>query len=141
IIEAWDKAFPDLMQDRDDISGELMTHLRYPEDLFLMQRAVLADYHITSASDFRAGQDRWRVPDDPSRGDEGVAQPPYYLSLAMPEQNRPSWKLTSTYIPRGPRNVMAGYLAVDADAGATDGDPAQGYGKLRLLSVPRNTTV
>lgn len=142
IIQAWDKAFPDLMKDRDDIGSELMAHLRYPEDLFLMQRAVLADYHVTSASDFRGGLDRWRVPDDPSRGDDGVAQPPYYLSLAMPTQKKPSWSLTSTYIPYGgKRSVMAGYLAVNADAGATEGDPAKGYGQLRLLSVPRDTTV
>ena len=141
IVDAWDRAFPDLMEDRSEISDELMSHLRYPEDLFLMQRAVLADYHVTSASDFRAGQDRWRVPDDPSRGDDGVAQPPYYLTLAMPDQSRPSWSLTSTYIPRGSRNVMAGYLAVDADAGSTAGEPSEGYGQLRLLSVPRDTTV
>lgn len=141
IVDAWDRAFPDLLKDRSEISGELMSHLRYPEDLFRMQRAVLADYHVTSASDFRAGQDRWRVPDDPSRGDDGVAQPPYYLSMAMPDQRNPSWSLTSSYIPRGSRNVMAGYLAVDADAGTTKGKPASGYGQLRLLSVPRNTTV
>ncbi|WP_084349144.1 UPF0182 family membrane protein [Janibacter limosus] len=141
IVASWDKAFPDLMKSKAEISGDLMSHLRYPEDLFRMQRAVLADYHVTSASDFRAGQDRWRVPDDPSRGDSGVAQPPYFLSLAMPDQKAPSWSLTSTYIPRGSRNVMAGYLAVDADAGAVKGKPASDYGQLRLLSVPRNTTV
>lgn len=141
IVSAWDQAFPGLLKDTSQISGDLMTHLRYPEDLFRMQRAVLADYHVTSASDFRAGQDRWRVPDDPSRGNDGVAQPPYFLSLAMPDQKKPSWSLTSTYIPRGTRNVMAGYLAVDADAGAVKGKPASEYGALRLLSVPRNTTV
>ena len=141
VVASWDKAFPGLLKAKGAISADLMSHLRYPEDLFRMQRAVLADYHVTSASDFRAGQDRWRVPDDPSRGDSGVAQPPYFLSLAMPDQRTPSWSLTSTYIPRGSRNVMAGYLAVDADAGSVEGKPASGYGQLRLLSVPRNTTV
>ncbi|WP_282071571.1 UPF0182 family membrane protein [Janibacter hoylei] len=141
IVSAWDKAFPGLLTPKEEISGDLMSHLRYPEDLFRMQRAVLADYHVTSAADFRAGQDRWRVPDDPSRGNDGVAQPPYFLSLAMPDQEEPAWSLTSTYIPRGTRNVMAGYLAVDADAGSVKGTPASDYGQLRLLSVPRNTTV
>ena len=141
IVSAWDKAFPGLLTPKEEISGDLMSRLRYPEDLFRMQRAVLADYHVTSAADFRAGQDRWRVPDDPSRGNDGVAQPPYFLSLAMPDQEQPAWSLTSTYIPRGTRNVMAGYLAVDADAGSVKGTPASDYGQLRLLSVPRNTTV
>ncbi|WP_084342806.1 UPF0182 family membrane protein [Janibacter corallicola] len=141
IVNAWDKAFPGLLKSKDAIDGELMSHLRYPDDMFRMQRAVLADYHVTSASDFRTGQDRWRVPDDPTRGDDGVAQPPYYLSLAMPDQKEPQWSLTSTYIPRGSRNVMAGYLAVDSNAGTVEGKPASDYGQLRLLQVPRDTTV
>lgn len=141
IVDAWDKAFPGLLKSTESISGELMSHLRYPEDIFRMQRAVLADYHVTAASDFRTGQDRWRVPEDPSRGDDGVAQPPYFLSLAMPDQRQPVWSLTSTYIPRGTRNVMAGYLSADGDAGSAAGKPASGYGQLRLLSVPRDTTV
>lgn len=142
VVAAWDKAFPGLITPRSEISGELMSHLRYPEDLFRMQRAVLADYHVTSARDFRAGQDRWRVPNDPTvLADKKVAQPPYYLTMAMPGQGSPSWSLTSTYIPNGDREVMAGYLAVDADAGSTKGEPADGYGQLRMLAVPRSTTV
>ena len=141
IAAAYDRAFPDLMTPRSEISGDLMSHLRYPEDLFRMQRAVLADYHVTSASDFRAGQDRWRVPNDPANPEGGQAQPPYFLSLAMPDQEQPTWSLTSTYIPNGDRDVMAGYLAVDSDAGASDGEVANGYGALRMLAVPRTTTV
>ena len=142
VVAAWDQAFPDLITPRSEISGELMKHLRYPEDLFRMQRAVLADYHVTSARDFRAGQDRWRVPNDPTvLADKKVAQPPYYLTMAMPGQTAPTWSLTSTYIPNGDREVMAGYLAVDADAGEKAGEPAEGYGQLRMLAVPRSTTV
>src|SRR5699024_985534 len=141
IVNAWDRAFPGLLKSKDAIDGELMSHLRYPDDMFRMQRAVLADYHVTSASDFRTGQDRRRVPDDRTRGDDGVAQPTYFLSLAMPDQKEPQWSLTSTYIPRGSRNVMAGYLAVDSNAGTVEGKPASDYGQLRLLQVPRDTTV
>ncbi|WP_236572109.1 UPF0182 family protein [Janibacter melonis] len=142
VASAWDKAFPGLMKPRSEISGDLMSHLRYPEDLFRMQRAVLAEYHVTSAGDFRAGQDRWRVPSDPTvLAEKKVAQPPYFLTMAMPSQQEASWSLTSTYIPNGDRDVMAGYLAVDSDAGDIAGKPASGYGQLRMLAVPRSTTV
>lgn len=142
VAAAWDRAMPGLLRPKTEISGDLMAHLRYPEDLFRMQRAVLADYHVTSARDFRAGQDRWRVPNDPTLlANDKVAQPPYYLTMAMPGQSAPSWSLTSTYIPNGERDVMAGYLAVDSDAGDVAGRPASGYGQLRMLAVPRSTTV
>ncbi|GAA3610958.1 UPF0182 family protein [Marihabitans asiaticum] len=142
IVQAWSEAFPDLIRPTSEISAELMSHLRYPEDLFRMQRAVLADYHVTNASDFRAGQDRWRVPNDPTvLRDQKVAQPPYYLTMAMPDQDQPAWSLTSTYIPKGDRDVMAGYLAVESEAGGEKGNPADGYGTLRMLAVPRSTTV
>ncbi|WP_370893590.1 UPF0182 family protein [Janibacter sp. GXQ6167] len=142
ILKTWEKAFPGLIRPTSEISSELMSHLRYPEDLFRMQRTVLADYHVTDAADFRAGQDRWRVPADPTvEGEDKPAQPPYYLTMAMPDQEAPSWSLTSTYIPNGDRDVMAGFLAVDADAGDKAGEPAPGYGSLRMLAVPRSTSV
>ena len=65
--------------------------------------------------------------------------------MQMPGQDAPSYSLYSTFIPeaRGDqsRNVLRGYLAVDADAGATDGEKAEGYGKLRLLTLPEDDNV
>ncbi|HEY3544564.1 MAG TPA: UPF0182 family protein, partial [Propionicimonas sp.] len=72
-----------------------------------------------------------------------TTQPPYYLTLKMPDQTSPVFSLTSTFIPSGntDRNVLTGFLAVDAEPGNKDGVRREGYGKLRLLELPRNTTV
>jgi len=61
----------------------------------------------------------------------------------MPGQDEPSFSLTSTFIPGGntDREVLTGFLAVDADAGNEAGVKAEDYGKLRLLELPRDTTV
>ena len=52
------------------------------------------------------------------------------LLLQMPEQEAPSFSLTSTYIPRSTdenvSNVLTGFVAVDADAGSEAGRKADG---------------
>ena len=144
VLKAWDKAFPDVVQPMSEINGELMSHLRYPEDLFKVQRTVLSSYHVEDAATFYSEQDFWRVPNDPT-SNEDTAQPPYYLTLQMPTQDTPSFSLTSTYIPRATgqnvRNVLTGFVAVDADAGNADGERRDGYGQIRLLTLPRSSVV
>jgi uncharacterized membrane protein (UPF0182 family) len=142
ILKAWSKAFPGTVEPMSKIGGDLMSHLRYPEDLFKVQRMMLTKYHGTDADAFYSGQDYWRVPEDPARSNAGFDQPPYYLTLAMPQQSSPAFSLTSTFVPvGGDREVLSGFLAVDADAGATTGQRRSSYGTLRLLELPRNSNV
>ena len=87
ILKAWTKAFDGTVLPMSAINGDLMSHLRYPEDLFKVQRMILSKYHVTDADSFYGGQDFWRVPTDPAQEDRTVDQPPYYLTLAMPGQS------------------------------------------------------
>jgi len=141
LLKAWSKAFGSTVRPMSEIGGDLMTHLRYPEDLFKVQRSLMAKYHVTDAGSFFGGQDYWTVPDDPTQEDRKVDQPPYYLSVAMPGQTSPSFSLTTTFMPVGDRPVLAGFMAVDANAGDVAGKRREGYGALRLLELPRDTTV
>ncbi|WP_228266609.1 UPF0182 family membrane protein [Ornithinimicrobium ciconiae] len=142
LLKAWSSAFDNTVQPLSEIDAELMGHLRYPEDLFKVQREVLTRYHVNTAEAFFGGQDFWEVAADESApGDTDVAMPPYYLSIAMPGQEEPTFSLTSTYIPGGDRQNLVGYLAVDADAGETAGEKREGYGQMRLLELPRESTV
>jgi uncharacterized membrane protein (UPF0182 family) len=144
VLQAWQKVFPGAVEPMSQIDGELMSHLRYPEDLFKVQRQVLASYHVTDARAFYSEQDFWRNPNDPTSRQE-EPQPPYYLTLQMPGQETPSFSLTSTYIPRATgqnvRNVLTGFVAVDADAGTESGKRREGYGQIRLLQLPRSSVV
>jgi hypothetical protein len=154
VLEAWRSVFPDAVQPLSAIEGDLMAHLRYPEDLFKVQRSVLANYHVDQADSFYTEEAFWQVPNDPTAaadtegvGAGGADQPPYYLTLQMPGQDRATFSLTSTFVPgsgeqgQATRNVLTGFLAVDADAGSTTGEKAEGYGRLRLLELPSDTTV
>ncbi|MDO5738885.1 MAG: UPF0182 family protein [Ornithinimicrobium sp.] len=143
LLKAWSQAFKGTVRPLADIDSELMSHLRYPEDLFKVQREVLSRYHVDDPASFFGGQDFWAVSEDPGAEIEPKpAIPPYYLSIAMPGQKEPSFSLTTPYIPDGStRQNLTGYLAVDADAGSEPGVRRDGYGKLRLLVLPRDTTV
>jgi uncharacterized membrane protein (UPF0182 family) len=56
ILRTWSKAFPGLIRPRAAIPAALRAQLRYPVDLFDLQRQVLARYHVTSAAAFYRGR-------------------------------------------------------------------------------------
>lgn len=143
VLKAWESVFPGSVTPMSSMSEDLMAHMRYPEDLFKVQRTVLAKYHVSSPEDFYSGGDFWKVPDDPTKeGDE--AQAPYYLTLQMPDQDKATFSLSSVYIIGGntDRNVLTGFLAVDSETSSGEaGVRNPDYGKLRLLELPRSSNV
>jgi uncharacterized membrane protein (UPF0182 family) len=128
VLRTWMKAFPHTVKPKADIPAGLLAHLRYPQDLFKVQRAMLTSYHVTKAADFAGGGQAWEVPDDPA-AKTGKAVPPYYMSLRMPGQAAKSFSLTTTFTPSG-RSTLSAFMAVDADATSSD------YGTIRLLRMP-----
>ncbi|TWD74822.1 hypothetical protein FB561_6254 [Kribbella amoyensis] len=140
VLKTWMKAFPDTVKPRSDISPALMSHLRYPEDIFKVQRDLLAKYHVTDSGTWYQNSDLWRVPADPTAGtssnDASVQkQPPFYLSLRMPGQKDARFSLTSVYVPNADRENLTAFLAVDAEASSAD------YGQFRILRLPGNVQI
>lgn len=156
ILQTWMKVYPGTVEPISQVSGDLMSHLRYPEDLFKVQRDLLTSYHVTEASEFYTGGDRWRLAQETStaatatQSDQATSgatstavQPPYYLTMKMPSQESAEFSLTSVFVPGGEsrREAMAGFLAVDSETGSEAGKVREGYGKLRLIALPSSTTV
>ncbi|GAA3927806.1 UPF0182 family protein [Microbacterium soli] len=143
ILQAWQKVYPGTVKPISEMSGDLMSHVRYPTDLFKVQRAMLGVYHVDDVGSFAQEDDRWQTPEDPRVKTQ--LQPPYYLSMKMPGQDEPHFSMFSTFIPADgageSREVLMGYLAVDSDAGSTPGVKAPGYGTLRMLEIDTATTV
>ena len=135
VLKVWEQAFPGTVKPYSDIPDELMAHLRYPQDLFKVQRGLYAKYHVTDPKAFYGGQDFWKVPNDPTKGGTGIVdpQPPYYLTLEMPGQGNPAFSLTTTFAPTS-RDNLAAFMAVDAQ-------PGPDYGRFRVLQLPRSLTV
>ena len=137
MLKAWSGAFPGSVRPISEISGDLMAHIRYPQDLLKVQRELLTEYHVTNPGDFFSGSDKWRVPRDPASS-TAQDQPPVFQSIAMPGESDAAFSITSPFVPattngEGGREILRGLLAVDADAGNQPGKPAADYGLLRLL--------
>ena len=135
VLATWQKVYPGSLEPQSEMSAQLLDHIRYPEDLFKVQRQILGSYHVTDAGSFYSSEDQWLTPTDPVAA-SGALQPPYYLTMQVPGTSAPGFTLYSTFIPRASasaqRDVLTGYLTANGDAGDE-------YGKLTLLTIPTQT--
>ncbi|WP_435743187.1 UPF0182 family membrane protein [Nocardioides sp. SYSU DS0663] len=133
LLEAWSNAFPGTVTPRAQIPESLMEHLRYPEDLFKVQRYQYARYHVTDPRDFYQANNRWEVPEDPYT--ENRLQPPYRLFVDQPgdDAQDEQFSLTSVFVPYQ-KNNLAAFVSVNGDATSED------YGEMRVLELPNEQT-
>jgi uncharacterized membrane protein (UPF0182 family) len=133
VLQTWMKAFPDIVTPLDKMSPSLLEHVRYPQDIFKVQRTILSRYHVTDAATFYNGTDVWIVPFDPTLNPAQVFQPPYYLTLQMPGDTKPEFSLTTAFAPQR-RQTLAAFMQVNSD-------PGENYGQMQVLQLPSNTTI
>ncbi|MFC6360261.1 UPF0182 family protein [Luteococcus peritonei] len=127
ILKTWQKVYPGIVQPRDTIPASLLQHMRYPADLFKVQRQVLGRYHTTNPETWFQQSDLWEVPNDPVSND-GQKEAPNYLSIKWPGDKQPVFSQTSVMVPRGRENLGA-FVAVNADAASSE------YGRMRVLKL------
>ncbi|HWC35371.1 MAG TPA: UPF0182 family protein [Mycobacteriales bacterium] len=133
VLKTWEKAFPGVVKPQSDMPAALIPHLRYPADLFNLQRTLISHYHVTNPRSFYNGTEFWNVPYDPTlaNGASTVPQPSYYLTMSPDGgTTAPVFSLTSPLLSLTRRNLTA-YLSVDSQPGAD-------YGKFTLLTLPAN---
>lgn len=128
VLRTWMDIFPGTVQPSSAISNELRQHFRYPEDLFKVQREMLARYHVNNPSVFFTNDDFWNVPADPTQNQPGVDQPPYYVLAGSPNgPGAAQFQLTSALVSLR-RPFLASYISVGCDP--------QNYGKITVLELP-----
>ncbi|MGF7235979.1 MAG: UPF0182 family protein [Frankia sp.] len=130
VLKTWMKAFPGTVKPTSAISPDLRAHLRYPEDLFKVQRDLIGSYHVTNPRAFYSKEDFWAVsasPDNPN-----VAQPPFYVYSQLVGRKTPSFNLTSPLISRR-SSKLAAYMAVSSDS--------DDYGQFQVLQLPQGVTI
>ncbi|MFD1150784.1 UPF0182 family protein [Saccharothrix hoggarensis] len=141
VLKAWMGVFPGTVKPNSEMSQSLREHLRYPEDLFKVQREMLSEYHVDKPDDFYSGVSFWSVPSDPTIDNattveaqqQGVQQqrdrqPPFYVLAGDPtgDPNKVSFQLTSALV-RLNREFMASYVTVRSDP--------DNYGKISVLTL------
>ena len=128
VLQAWMKVFPGTVKPKSDITADLAAHLRYPEDLFKVQRMLLAKYHVDDPVTFFSTSDFWDVPLDPNPTASSY-QPPYYIVAKDIARNdsSSSFQLTSA-MNRFRRDFLAAYISASSDPDT--------YGKITVLTIP-----
>ncbi len=131
VLNAWRGVFPNSVKPQSEISPELRAHFRYPEDLFKVQREMLARYHVNDPREFFTNNAFWSVPNDPTSDTPTNAhQPPYYVLIGDPKTGRPQFNLTSAMVGFK-RQFLAAYIQVASDP--------ENYGKFTVLKLPTDS--
>jgi hypothetical protein len=134
----------------------ILTHLRYPQDIFSIEAATLGRYHITAAASFYTASDRWGI--SPTTGSGSPEQSlnrttvtdqtggvvssqlspmdPVYQMMSLPASSRQQLVLSDAYVPAGNSSTVQG---LSAFVMATS-DP-DNYGQLNVYITPRGSTV
>jgi uncharacterized membrane protein (UPF0182 family) len=144
IVQAWAKAFPDLFTSKDDASADLQAHIRYPENLFQVQAAQFATYHVTDPAVFFQKQDVWQIPIDPTIAGNApigttttteadvASMRPYYSLMRLPGESDEHFMLILPFTPLGRQNMVS-WMAADSDPGS--------YGDTVVYTFPSGRNV
>ncbi len=160
IIEAWDKAFPDLFTPKSQMPSLLRDHLRYPEDQFKVQANMFGRYHVNEPRRFYDASAKWLVSPDPGSGQvtdlettiggsstasanaapqaassSGKRIDPYYLYLKLPDATSEHFIAIEPFVPVSSGNSinrLASFLTANSDRGQ--------YGKLESFEMPQGSS-
>lgn len=157
ILQAYDKAFPDLFTPVSQMTAALRAHLRYPEDIFTVQASMFGRYHITGAASFFNAGDAWDLSQDPGSGSPSSAlattastnaqglqvgtaktqrMTPIYQEMSLPGDTNLSFNILEPYVPvsqNDQQQNLSAFLVAQSD-------PAN-YGNLRVYVTPRGQQV
>ncbi len=137
IVKTWMRVFPGLFTAMDKMPQPLRAHLRYPEDLFRIQRDVYTVYHISDPRVYYGKEDQWEVPQDPTpqldaegNADQNVRMQPYYLVMRLPGEKDEEFMMISPYTPlRTP--TLSAWMCAKCDP--------DDYGQLVVYRFPKGT--
>ncbi len=125
------RIFPGLLKPMDEMPKALRSHVRYPEEIFKVQAAAFATFHMTNPQVFYNKEDQWQVP---VIDDEGSATPmqPYYTIMRLPGEKGTEFIQMLPFTPRLKDNLAAWMVA------RSDGEH---YGRLMVFQFPKQKVV
>lgn len=131
IANTYQKIYPKLFKNFDEMPEGLQSHIRYPNNLFNIQANVYKRYHMNNVRVFYQDEDLWDVANE-IYGTEEITMTPNYYIMKLPGENKAEFVNTIQYTPKNKRN-MTGMLVA-----RNDGD---NYGKLVLYQLPKDKSI
>ncbi|HUK39557.1 MAG TPA: UPF0182 family protein, partial [Candidatus Acidoferrales bacterium] len=134
IVQTYQRIFPSLFQPLESMKDSLRRHMRYPEDLFVLQARIYGIYHMKDPEVFYNKEDLWSFPREQQRGETSIMQP-YYTIMRLPGEAREEFILMLPMVPRNRDNMIA-WLAARCD-GANYGTLIEySFSKEKLIYGP-----
>jgi uncharacterized protein len=131
IAATYQRIFPTLFKPLMSMPSDLQKHIRYPEDLFLIQARLYQAYHMEAVDVFYNREDLWQFPREPGSG--GIAMmKPYYIIMRLPEELQAQFFVMLPMTPNHRDNMIA-WLAARCDP--------PDYGKLIVYEFSKDKLV
>ena len=113
IVLTYQRIFPTLFQPMESMPDSLRKHIRYPEDLFIIQASMYGTYHMKDPEVFYNKEDLWSFPKESPKGQTTTMQP-YYTIMRLPGEAREEFILMLPMVPNNRDNMIA-WLAARCD--------------------------
>ncbi|ORC36304.1 hypothetical protein B4O97_06865 [Marispirochaeta aestuarii] len=128
MIRVWQRIYPELFKEKNEMPEELRQHVRYPADFLQVQGAVYARYHMRNPEVFYNQEDLW-VRATEKYYDSVQPVEPYYIMWERPGSDEPEFILMLPYTPKS-KQVLIGWIAGVSDP--------ENYGDSSPTGSPRN---
>ncbi len=136
IIKTYAKIFPNTFHPLSSMPKSLISHLRYPEDIFSLQTAIYTTYHMDDPQIFYNKEDQWEIPVIPQGGEEAGGKvsvtAPRHMIMKLPGEKKEEYILMLPFTPRAKDNLSAWMVA------RNDGEQ---YGKLVVYKFPKDKLI
>ena len=137
LIQTYQRIFPGLFKPLAAMPADLQQHIRYPEDLFLVQAQLYRAYHMDTAEVFYNREDLWQFPRQAADSEglgmrETPRMAPYYMIMRLPGEARAEYVLMLPMVPSQRENMIAWLVARC--------DPPD-YGKVVVYEFPKDKLV
>lgn len=131
IAMTYQKIYPKLFKNMDEMPKGLREHIRYPNTLFKIQANVYTKYHMNETRVFYQKEDLWDISKQIYGTSEKKMDPSYYI-FKLPSEEKAEFINMVPFTPKSKQNMTAVIMA------RNDGD---NYGKLVVYKFPKNKTV
>jgi uncharacterized membrane protein (UPF0182 family) len=138
IINTYAQIFTGMFKPLSAMPKSLLSHIRYPEDIFTLQTAVYSTYHMKDSEVFYNKEDQWDIPAIPVEGEANTSSndvppmAPRHIIMRLPGQSTEEYILMLPFTPRGKDNMTAWMVA------RNDG---QQYGKISVYQFPKQKLI
>jgi uncharacterized membrane protein (UPF0182 family) len=131
VLAVYRRAFGGVFRDLSELSADLKSHLRYPEDLFSIQADLYRAFHMTVPQVFYNKEDLWVMSQEKYAGNV-LPMLPYYILMKLPGSPQLEYLLMTPFTPQNRANMIS-WMAARCDFPE--------YGTMLVYKLPKEKLI